>query len=195
MRHQLGVSIEEMGTIRYMEMLKVKEVLGLTDMLVLDLPDGELAEMDPREIEAIVTKHIRKIEPQILVTYAVHGVSGFHDHLVTHAVVKRVYLEIKDEGAAWLRRLAFVTIPNATEVPVLNGKFLMKQSDPSRIDCEVLINDQDKEILKKALYCYETYREIIEKSGVIQMVQDRVYFEIYGEDHKPPLPDLTASLP
>ena len=184
-RHQLNRTVSEMGDIRYKEMLQVEKVLKLTGMTVLDLPDGGLQEMDPRELERIVAEHIRKIEPQLIVTYPVHGVSGFHDHLVTHAVVKRVFLSLVDEGAKYLKRLAFITIPNKTTEPMQRGSFLMKQSDERLIDCEVPVNDQDREVLKAALSCYETYKETIEKSGVLEVIGDRIYFEIYKEDHKP----------
>lgn len=193
-RHKLGLTVTEMGEIRYREMLQVAKVLQLTGMTVLDLPDGDLAEMDPRDIEKVAAEHIQQIQPQLIVSYPVHGVSGFHDHLVTHAVVKRVFLQLRDEGAKYLKRLAFITIPNKVTEPMQTGKFLMKQSEPNLIDSEVKLDEKDLEVFKAALSCYETYRETIEKSGVVQTIGDRVHFEIYGEDHKPPLSHLTAGI-
>jgi LmbE family N-acetylglucosaminyl deacetylase len=193
-RHKLGLTVTEMGEIRHKEMLKVEKVLHLTGMTVLDLPDGQLSQMDPREIEQVVAKHTDKIRPQVIVTYPVHGVSGFHDHLVTHAVVKRTFLELKDEGANYLKRLAFITLPNKVSEPMQPGAFLMKQSEADLIDCEIALNDQDKLVLKEALSCYETYRETIEKSGVVQALGDKAYFEIFNEDHKPPLTSLTDKI-
>jgi len=193
-RNQLGLTVAEMGAVRYLEMLQVEKVLGLTGLTVLDLPDSGLQEMDPRVIEKVVAEHIERIQPQILVSYPVHGVSGFHDHLVMHAVVKRVFLHLKDAGSSYLKRLAFITIPNKVTEPMQSGTFLIKQSDTSLIDCEVLQDQKDKEVLKAALSCYETYRETIEKSGILQMAGDRIYFEIYGENHKPPLSDLTDAI-
>jgi N-acetylglucosamine malate deacetylase 2 len=193
-RKKLELSVSQMGEIRYQEMLKVQKVLQLTGMTVLDLPDDGLKEMDPREIERVVEEHIKKIQPEIVVTYPVHGVSGFHDHLVTHAVVKRVYLQLHDEGETYLKRLAFITIPNRVTETQQQGNFVMKQSDPSLIDCEVMLDAKAKEVLKAALSCYETYQEMIEKSGVIEKIGDKVCFEIFGEDFKPPLADLTERL-
>src|SRR5215218_1818842 len=63
-RHKLGLSVEQMGEIRYREMLQVEKVLRLAGMTVLDLPDSGLQEMDPREIEKIVAVHIEQIQPQ-----------------------------------------------------------------------------------------------------------------------------------
>lgn len=193
-RHKLGLSVEQMGEIRHREMLRVEKMLQLTGMTVLDLPDGGLQEMDPRQIEKIVATHIKQMQPHVVVSYPVHGVSGHHDHLVTHAVVKRVFLELKSAGAAYLKRLAFITIPNTVDVTRVQGAFILKNSDISLIDCEVLLTDEDQDVLKRALSCYETYRESIAKSGIVEMIGDKVYFEIYGEDHKPVLPDLTTGL-
>jgi len=193
-RKKLELSVSQMGAIRYQEMLNVEKVLQLTGMTVLDLPDDGLKELDPRVIEKIVEEHIKKIRPQIIVTYPVHGVSGFHDHLVTHAVVKRVYLQLRDEAESYLKRLAFITIPNKVTETQLQGNFVMKQSDPSLIDCEVALDSKAKEVFIAALDCYETYQEMIVKSGVIEKIGNKVSFEIFGEDHKPPLNDLTAEL-
>src|SRR5687768_11154104 len=98
-RHDYGFSVEQMGELRYREMLAVEKVLGLTGMTVLDLPDSGLKELDPRELEAIVCDEILRLRPDIVVTYAVFGVSGFEDHLVTHAVVKRAFVELRDVHA------------------------------------------------------------------------------------------------
>jgi LmbE family N-acetylglucosaminyl deacetylase len=193
-RHKLGLNIEQMGEVRYKEMQKVEKLLGLTDMTVLNLPDGGLQEMDPRDIEKIVTEHIKKIQPQLIVSYPVHGVSGFHDHLVTHAVVKRAYTELKAKGATYLKRLAFVTIPNKTEQVTIQGSFVIKNSDSTVIDCAVPVTGKDVEVFKQSLGCYQTYKETIEKSGVVGMLGDKFYFEIYKEDHKPMLSDLKAGL-
>jgi len=193
-RHKLGLSVKEMGDVRYKEMLCVEKVLNLMEMTVLDLPDSGLGEMDPREIERILVNQISRIQPQIVVSYPVHGVSGFHDHIVTHAAVKRVFLQMKSEGADYLKRLAFITIPNKVVEPMQSGTFFMKQSEPELIDCEIAVDEKGRRILEESLSCYETYRETIQKSGILKFIGDRVYFEIYGENHKPVLNDLTSNL-
>jgi LmbE family N-acetylglucosaminyl deacetylase len=190
----LGLSVEQMEEVRYKEMQKVEKVLGLSGMTVLDFPDGGLQDMNPFVLEKAVTEHIHKIKPQLIVSYPVHGVTGHHDHVVTHAVVKRVFEELKTNGATYLKRLAFTTLPNKSEQTNIQGNFIIKNSDTSLIDCEVLLSDKDIEVLKQALACYETYRETIEKSGIVGMVGNKLHFEIYREDHKPVLPDLTRGI-
>jgi len=183
-RFKLNKSIDEMGEIRYEEMLCVKETLGLTRMDVWDLPDGKLSEMDPRLLEDAVKDHIKIIEPDILVSYPVHGVSGFHDHLVTHAVVKRVFVEMK-ETENYLKRLAFLTLPESGNPVFMDEGFRIKNSENELIDAEIKLNEEDISILKKCLQCYSTYQETIEESGVVEKIGDKVYFEFFQEEMNP----------
>lgn len=76
-RFKLEYSGEEMGDLRLREMHKVKEVLKLTSMTVLDFPDNGLKELDPRNLEKAVANHILEVQPDIVVTYPVHGGGGF----------------------------------------------------------------------------------------------------------------------
>ncbi len=190
-RHRLGVNKKEMGEIRYKEMQCVEKVLKLDGMRVLDLPDSGLKEMDPREIEGVVKDHITRIKPDVLVTYAVHGVSGFEDHLVQHAVVKRVYCAMKEEGHEYLKRLAFFTYYSEKEV---DSKFNLKSSKKEEIDCRVEVDDGDMQKFREALDCYKTYQQVIEDSGVRDAVGKQVPFEIFQENFDPPLGDITDKL-
>ncbi|MFC1538560.1 PIG-L deacetylase family protein [Candidatus Latescibacterota bacterium] len=194
-RHKLGLTVGEMGEIRYQEMREVQKVLGLSGMTVLDFPDSGLKELDPRIIENAVRKHIGELKPDIIVTYPVHGISGFHDHIVTHAAVKRVYNELIDSGADYLRRLAFVTLPDSGEPSwTTAGLPRMKLTEEELIDCIIPLDDSDILAMKNALACYATYKDTIEKSGVIDTIGTQIYFEIYGEDFTPPLDDLTTEM-
>ncbi len=194
-RHKLGLSIEQMGEVRYREMLAVEKVLGLSSMTVLNLPDSGLKEMDPRQIENTVKKQIERLQPDIVVSYPVHGISGFHDHLVMHAIIKRLYLQMRDEGARYLQRLAFFTMPDREGPAVESNGLRLKQSSQADIDCVLQLRPVDVAVMKKALDCYKTYQEVIEKIGVIDLIGDKVHFEIYEEEHNPPLKDLTEELP
>jgi len=192
-RHRLGYSIEEMGALRFAEMQAVAKALDLADLTVLDLPDGGLKELDPRVIEAVVADHIEHVRPAIVVTYPVHGVSGFHDHLVSHAVVKRVFLELRDAGADYLQRLAFVTLTEE-QATAASGVHRLSGSTPEEIDCLMTVEDEDLAAFRRSLDCYVTYREMIEQTGVRESLDRTVAFEIFGENRDPPLDDLCAGL-
>ena len=194
-RHKLGLTVEEMGDVRYREMLAVEKTLGLSSMKVLDLLDSGLKDMDPRNIEKVVADHIRQLEPEIVVSYPVHGISGFHDHLIMHYVAKRVFLQMKDEGATYLKRLAFFTLPDSEAPSMQEGEFRLKRSQPEDIDCIIPLREEDKQMLKACLNCYETYQGTIEAIGVMEKIGDKVHFEIFNEKFDPPLDNLVKKLP
>jgi LmbE family N-acetylglucosaminyl deacetylase len=57
-RHTLGLTVEQMGEIRYQEMLLVKNVLGIAKMIVLDYPDSGLKKTgDKVHFEIAFEKH------------------------------------------------------------------------------------------------------------------------------------------
>ena len=194
-RHKLGLSIEEMGEVRHKEMLNVKRVLKLSGFTILDYPDSGLKELDPRVLENEVAKEINRIKPNIIITYPVHGGSGFHDHLVTYAVVKRTFLEMKDNGANYLKRLAFFTMPDNGEPSFMsNGWPRLKLSEKELIDTITPLDKKDIDAMREALLCYETYQEMVEKTGVIEKIGNKVHFEIAFEDHTPPLKNVTEKI-
>jgi LmbE family N-acetylglucosaminyl deacetylase len=191
-RHRLGYTIDEMGEVRYREMLDVEKVLDLNGMTVLDLPDSGLKEMDPREIEVVIADEIRRVQPDVIVSYAVYGVSGFHDHLVTHAVVKRVFVELR-QTLPNLRRLAMLTISDDNPYVAESG-FNLQTSTRQEIDCIVELADEDRQKFLAALDCYKTYQEPIRNSNVVNVIGHHVPFEIFDEQHDPPLSDLFENL-
>jgi N-acetylglucosamine malate deacetylase 2 len=195
-RFKLDLSVEQMGEVRFKEMQKVKEVLGLSSMEVLDLPDSRLKELDPRVLERIVADHIEKVRPDVVITYPVHGGSGFHDHLVTYAVVKRVFLELRDSGADYLARLAFFTMPDDSKKPSIqsDGWPRLKLSEDSLIDCITPLRDEDVQKMKEALLCYESYQETVAKIGVVEKIGRSVHYEIAFEDFKPVLSQITEHI-
>jgi len=190
-RHKYGYNIEEMGAIRFAEMLDVARVLSLTDMKVLDLPDSGLKELDPMEIENITEQHIRSVEPDVLVTYAVHGISGFHDHLVAHAIVKRVFCKLRSEWKDAPKRLALFTLaPTDME----EGKFKLHTSTETEIDCAIPVSDEDLQKAAKALDCYKTYQEVIRDAKVLERTGDTIYFEFFQENYNPPVDSIFHDL-
>ena len=185
-RFKYNYTIEQMGKVRFAEMKEVAKVLGLSSMSVLDFPDSGLKETDPRQIEHAIAEHIEKITPALVLTYPIHGISGFGDHLVTHHLVKRVFLELKTK--AYLQRLAFYTLTQAQAEKATHHK--LSFSTAQEIDCIMNVDRQDIDTLKKALACYKTYQDMIEKTGIKDLATRQIHFEIFQENYEPPISDL-----
>jgi LmbE family N-acetylglucosaminyl deacetylase len=190
-RHRLGLSVEEMGDVRYEEMHNVARTLDLSGMTILDLPDSGLKELDPRHIEMVVDDEVCQVRPHVIVSYPVHGISGFHDHLIAHAIVKRVFVDLRG-NVPELQRLAFHTITE--DAAALSPHFPLSGSTDDEIDCIIEVGEHDVQAGQKALDCYVTFQETIDKSGARESVGRPVVFELFDESHTPPLTDLFAGL-
>ncbi len=192
-RHRFGFSVEEMGRVRHREMLEVEKALGLSSLQVLDFPDSGLKEVDPLELEEAILESVGRIRPHVLVTYAVHGISGFHDHLVAHAVVKRVYCELRRGGGEPTPgRLALFTVSEAADLG--GGPHRLQASSEDEIDCRVIPSQGEMEVGRRALACYETYARVIEEARPLDRLGGEVCFEFFQEAYEPPLSELTDRL-
>ena len=192
-RHKFGYSIDQMGEVRFREMQQVSRVLGLSDLTVLDYPDSGLKDLDSRVLETAVSNHIASILPDIVVTYPVHGISGFHDHLVTHAVVKRVYSQMRDVPGTTLKRLAFFTLTQK-QAGDGSGQHKLSNSSTDEIDCLMTVSEEDMEAFRQALDCYVTYRDMIDKTGIKDSLSRAVAFEFFQESFDPPVHVIDAGL-
>jgi LmbE family N-acetylglucosaminyl deacetylase len=151
-----------------------------------------LAELNPLALEDEVAAHIHEVEPDVVVTYPVHGISGHPDHLVSHAVVKRVVCALRRDGVAYPKRLAFFTVPPPSDDA--DRPSHLQHSPSVLIDCVVPTADEDLERGREALYCYETYRPVIEEHQPLRSVTDSTSLELFGEHHAPPLASLLDGL-
>jgi len=191
-RERLGYSKDEMAQTRYEEMQDVANVLELTSLTVLEYPDGQLAELDPIRLEEEVAQRIHEIEPDLVVSYPVHGVSGHPDHLVAHAVVKRVVCALRTDGTWYPRRLAFFTLAPPSD-EVVRAEHL-SHSPEALIDCVETISESDIETARDALHRYVTYRPVIDEQKPLRAVGSGIAFELFGERYDPPLSALHDDL-
>lgn len=82
-----------LGRIREAELRSAAAALGLRSVEVLDYCDGELDQADPDEVISRLVAHLRRIRPQVVVTFGPDGVYGHPDHiaisqLATAAVIR-----------------------------------------------------------------------------------------------------------
>lgn len=82
---------ERIAQIRAKELEAAGKILGLKEIHFLDYIDGDLDRADPMEAIGKIAAHIRRIEPQVIVTFPPDGNYGHPDHIAisqfTHAAV------------------------------------------------------------------------------------------------------------
>jgi LmbE family N-acetylglucosaminyl deacetylase len=185
-RERLHLSIDEMGEVRVREMARVERVLSLASMEVLDYPDGDLDRVNPLVLEQEISGRILSVDPDVIVTYAVHGISGHPDHLVCHAAVKGAFAATAERR----RRLAFFTLAPTEEPETVP----LRTSRVDQIGAAIEIDERDVDTATRALDCYETYRFTIDRHDPLRRVGRTVVFELWRETHPIPLRDLTELL-
>lgn len=73
--------LEEVGRIREAELRCAAENLGLHEVSFLDYIDGEVDQANPEEIIGKIVSHLRRIKPQVVVTFGPDGAYGHPDHI------------------------------------------------------------------------------------------------------------------
>lgn len=85
-----GVDKKDLGSWREGELHRAAEALGVHQVRILGLPDGALPERGD-DLSAAIGEMLREIQPQVVITEDVHGITGHPDHMaVTRAVVRAV---------------------------------------------------------------------------------------------------------
>jgi LmbE family N-acetylglucosaminyl deacetylase len=94
----------EVGRVREEELRCAAAVLGIRELALLEYLDGELDRADPAEAIGRIAGHLRRVQPQVVVTFDPFGAYGHPDHiaicqLTTAAVVAAADRAFRDGGA------------------------------------------------------------------------------------------------
>jgi LmbE family N-acetylglucosaminyl deacetylase len=82
-----------LGEIRETELRAAAAQLGLKEVILLDYVDGEFDRADPEQVTCELVSHIRRVQPQVVLTFGADGGYGHPDHmaisqLTTAAIVR-----------------------------------------------------------------------------------------------------------
>src|SRR5262245_38447080 len=70
-----------LGNIREAELRAAASALGLSEVTVLDFRDQYLDRANPSEVIAAIVQHIRRVHPQVVLTFGPEGAYGHPDHV------------------------------------------------------------------------------------------------------------------
>ena len=73
--------LEALGKIREAELLNATKELGICDVKFLDYIDGDLDQADPAEAVAKIVSHLRRVRPDVVITFDPNGAYGHPDHI------------------------------------------------------------------------------------------------------------------
>lgn len=114
------------GPVREAELRRAVEVLGVRELHFLDYMDGELDRADPHEATSKIAAHLRRIRPQVVVTFGADGAYGHIDHIAISQLTGAAIVAAADPAFA---AAPGVELPGATHA--VSKFYWMADSPPT----------------------------------------------------------------
>jgi LmbE family N-acetylglucosaminyl deacetylase len=89
---------QALGEVRERELLEAAQTLGIREVHLLDYMDGELDQVDPDEITAKIVTHLRRVQPDVVITFDTFGIYGHPDHIAISQFTTAAILRAADES-------------------------------------------------------------------------------------------------
>jgi LmbE family N-acetylglucosaminyl deacetylase len=96
---------EALGKIREAELLAAATVLGLHHVEFLDYLDGKLDQAQPAEAVTKIVGHIRRVKPDVVVTFGPDGGYGHPDHIAISQLTTAALVAAADPAAPFCSEL------------------------------------------------------------------------------------------
>jgi len=88
----------EVGRVREAELRAAAAVLGIRDVSILGYPDGAVDQMDAATAIRAIVRHIRRIRPDVVVTFGPEGAYGHPDHIAISQFTTAAIVCASDAG-------------------------------------------------------------------------------------------------
>jgi LmbE family N-acetylglucosaminyl deacetylase len=162
----------EVGRAREEELRAAARTLGVREVALLGYTDGELDRADPREAVGRIVAHLRRVRPQVVVTFDPFGAYGHPDHvaicqLTTAAVhaaadpgfpaagephrVAKLYYFVLDETAWAVYQAAFKRLTSRVDGEERSAVAWPRWSVSAEIDTRA-----ERETVWRAVRCHAT---------------------------------------
>lgn len=96
-----------LAAIRERELRAAASVLGVTDVAVLDYPDGQLDRADPQDAIEAIAHHLRRVRPHVVMTFGPDGAYGHPDHIAISQFTTAAVVAAADPAIAKLYYIAW----------------------------------------------------------------------------------------
>jgi LmbE family N-acetylglucosaminyl deacetylase len=90
--------MQALGEIREKELHCAADQLGLKEVSLLDLIDGDVDRADPASVIRTIAYHLRRVRPQVVVTFSMEGNYGHPDHIALAQFTAGALLLAADAG-------------------------------------------------------------------------------------------------
>jgi LmbE family N-acetylglucosaminyl deacetylase len=91
---------ERLGDIREAELRAAAAALSIRDVSILGYADGQLDRADPREVVTRLVGHLRRVRPDVVVTFGPDGAYGHPDHVAISQLATAAVVAAADAAVA-----------------------------------------------------------------------------------------------
>ncbi len=160
---------------------------------VLDYADGRLEEVDQEEGVAIIATQIRAVQPQILLTWPLHGLSGHADHAAVSRWTLAAYQQAIHAGDEHLSALYHLAMPES-----LASELGMKQLH-TLPDRDITVTVDVQPVWEQKIAAIACHRTQAGESPILQAPLER-QIRFLGSEHfhlfssHPPVGGKSANL-
>lgn len=89
---------EALGKMREAELLNAAQALGIREIDFLDYMDGDLDQANSNEATAKIVSHLKRIRPDVVITFDPNGAYGHPDHIAICQFTTAAVLAATDPG-------------------------------------------------------------------------------------------------
>ena len=88
-----------LASIRERELHAAAAVLGVQDVALLDYHDQELDRANPRDVIGALVEHLRRVHPDVVITFGPDGAYGHPDHIAISQLATAAVVAAADPAA------------------------------------------------------------------------------------------------
>jgi LmbE family N-acetylglucosaminyl deacetylase len=100
-----------LASIRETELRAAASVLGVREVALLDYRDQHLDRANPQEVVSSIVKHLRRVRPDVVLTFGPDGAYGHPDHI---AISQLTTAAIVAAGQPTISKLYYIAWPEST---------------------------------------------------------------------------------
>ena len=173
---------KELGELRKDELKASANALGVKEVFFLNFGDGDLSNNLYGPIAEKLQETIEKFDPEILLTFEPHGVSGHMDHAITSMVTTYVFEKLPNVRELWY--YGFDESERKLFREYFEGFFVYTPPGFKKHDISKTLNAEpvwEKKV--KAMHQHESQKHDIEKLvEIFDKQKKEEYYKILNKD-------------
>lgn len=119
---------ESLGNMREAELKQAAAILGIREVILLDYIDGRLDQANPSEVIDCIAHHIRRIKPDVVITFDPYGAYGHPDHIAicqftTAAIVQAASKQVGGDCAPHQVQKLYYRVDTHAEAAIYEEAF------------------------------------------------------------------------